>query len=441
MLGLEIPDLKDILHGELLERGEWLVANLETNLSWPVSAQKVIHRSIEFWLLPVTRESYPAVALNLKGMPREEGKRRLLRLLSAISWFEDSGIMLAGFSGGSLPRPLGREKSMGLTITADLELTGLPEPSDDKGQLALALMREGRGLNHPAYAFLSFYRVLEVCVPAKSRKKWISDHAEQIWDHRGKKALADLKLTGVADVGDHLSRSGRHAIAHAAEKPVIDPDEPSDSERLSAELPLMMGLAQLAIEKELGVKTSHTEWKEHLYELAGFKRLFGAALVESTMSGKEHEDGTEIDLPSIDVELRKRSPYLPLERLNLIHVAQRDKTIQVVFGSADGLVQIQFVLDFAEERLRFDWERGVNARDDGSTQAARNVAELARFLKDYLGNGELHLYESETRQLIARVGAFIPLNFWGNNDYFNALIEEWEKKAEERAAPSDARPV
>jgi hypothetical protein len=26
-------------------------------------------------------------------------------------------------------------------------------------------MREGRGLNHPGYAFLSFYRVLEVALP------------------------------------------------------------------------------------------------------------------------------------------------------------------------------------------------------------------------------------------------------------------------------------
>jgi Methylamine utilization protein MauJ len=31
-----------------------------------------------------------------------------------------------------------------------------------QGRARLALMREGRGLNHPAYAFLSFYRILEV---------------------------------------------------------------------------------------------------------------------------------------------------------------------------------------------------------------------------------------------------------------------------------------
>jgi hypothetical protein len=50
-------------------------------------------------------------------------------------------------------------------LRQDFDLSYLPEPTDRKTQIALALMREGRGLNHAAYAFLSFYRVLEVALP------------------------------------------------------------------------------------------------------------------------------------------------------------------------------------------------------------------------------------------------------------------------------------
>jgi hypothetical protein len=31
----------------------------------------------------------------------------------------------------------------------------------------------------------------------------------------------------------------------------------------------------LAIEEVFGVETSHTVWKKHLYELAGFKEILG----------------------------------------------------------------------------------------------------------------------------------------------------------------------
>lgn len=49
----------------------------------------------------------------------------------------------------------------GFSICEEFDLSYFPEPASERALLALALMREGRGLNHPAYAFLSFFRVLE----------------------------------------------------------------------------------------------------------------------------------------------------------------------------------------------------------------------------------------------------------------------------------------
>jgi hypothetical protein len=71
----------------------------------------------------------------------------LMRFLSILSWVERCGILVEGISGGSLPRPLGREKSQGFAISQGFDLSYLPEPTDERALLALALMREGRGLN------------------------------------------------------------------------------------------------------------------------------------------------------------------------------------------------------------------------------------------------------------------------------------------------------
>ena len=130
--------------------------------------------------------------------------------------------------------------------------------------LALGLMREGRGLNHPAYAFLSFFRVLEVAFPdGKARKSWLDANAPLVTGHRVNEALADLKGKGITDVGSHLWESGRCAIAHANRNPIVDPDDPSDMRRMYAELPIMIALAEKAIEEELGVESRATVYRKH----------------------------------------------------------------------------------------------------------------------------------------------------------------------------------
>ena len=60
---LKIPSHNEVFVGELAERGEWLVANLQTaGICWPVNAQKVMYRGHAFWIIPVMRDFYPAVA-------------------------------------------------------------------------------------------------------------------------------------------------------------------------------------------------------------------------------------------------------------------------------------------------------------------------------------------------------------------------------------------
>jgi len=55
------------------------------------------------------------------------------------------------------------------------------------------------------------------------------------------------------DIGEYLYTSGRCAVAHASTTPVVDPDNPEDFLRLSADMPVLRALAEHIIINELGV--------------------------------------------------------------------------------------------------------------------------------------------------------------------------------------------
>ena len=295
----------------------------------------------------------------------------------------------------------------GLSLSDEFDLAYFPEPTDERALLALALMREGRALNHPAYAFLSCYRVLEVALPdGKARGKWITDHADVLRDHRAKDAITKLRSGGTADIGDHLYRTNRQAIAHASKKPIVDPDDPSHGRRLWAEMPIILGLAELAIETVLGVETCFTVYSKHLYELAGFREIFGPNLCAQIARGEQLPEGALVEIPTLNVQIRSREPYPPLSNLTLREIEQEGSVIHLLLQSSDGRGLIIFGLDFAGGRLLFEVLEDLRYSDDGSAAAAAAMAEVKRFMKDYFGNGQLHIYNAETDVLLSRKDAW-----------------------------------
>lgn len=164
------------------------------------------------------------------------------------------------------------------------------------------------------------------------------------------------------DIGVHLRQSGRHAIAHAKNDPIINPDDPRDARRLQSELPIVQGLAILAVEQHLNIQTSHTIWKEHLYELRGWKPVFGDALIASVLAGDEPPADQHIDVPVLNVRLRRSAPFAPLDGMTPLHAGFVHQKIEVAYQSVDGLVDLVFWLDLAGERLEFDIEHSIIAR-------------------------------------------------------------------------------
>jgi hypothetical protein len=420
----------------LAERGDWVVAYVNTAGPWPVKTQIVSYRGAKIWIIPVMKNFYPALAMRVgDGYSREDAGRLLMRFLSALSWVERRGYLVEGIGGGSSPFPMGRDKERGFSICEEFNLTSLPDPSEEQALLALALMREGRGLNHPAYAFLSFYRILEVAFPnGAAIKAWLGSTVGSLTGFGVAEAMAKLKDDGRDDVPAHLWESGRCAVAHANREPVVDPDDPADARRMRDELPIIRALAEKAIEEKLGVKTPTTIYREHLYELAGFKEVLGVDTVAYLTRGEEIADGRSLEIPDIKVAIRKRSAYAPLCNLSIKEARQEGTMLYLAFGSKVGDVGMRVQLDFAAERLNFSVFDDLAVADTGSAESAERVAEVLRFQFDYFGNGELQIFNADTGALLGRKDAYLPLNMHLNHEGANAEIARWRRLAEERRA-------
>jgi hypothetical protein len=425
---LERRALNDILEETpaLGVHGDWLCINIETDTAWPAEPQPFSMEGHSLWLMPHSTENYPGIAINRpSNLDRDSAWALLHRALSLIAWTQDAGAMVVHMSGGNLPRMMGKGETSSIVIRRSFDLTDLPQVQDQNGRLALALMREGRGLNHPAYGFLSFYKTLEAAIPeGRTRGRWVSDNIDTISGGRAKEALKSLRESVQGDIGEHLLESGRHAIAHAKSNPIINPDDPRDAERLRKELPIIEALAVLAIEQRLGVQTTATVWREHLYELRGWKSIFGDELIAGILAGDPTEGDEPVLPPILNVRLRRSPPYAPFERMNPLKAHFGSGRVDVVYRSADGLVDLIFGLNFIAERIEFDCDKSIVARDDGSAAAARNLQALERFFRDYFGNGELQMWNADTGALVSRCDAYMPVNCFLDIDAANAAIDE-----------------
>jgi hypothetical protein len=387
------------------------------------------------------KDRYPAIAMKQPpGLSRQGCEKLVMRFLSALAWVEDAGYLVDGIGGGSLPSPMGRSKDGGFVICDEFDLSYLPEPTNEKALLALGLMREGRGLNHPGYSFLAFARIVELALGSgpKEQIAWINEQVARGLHHRAKDALDALQAQSVPDVGEHLYGSGRCAMAHAKRKPIIDPDDPDDARRLWAERPIMLELAQRAIEEKLGVETGFTVWEKHLYELDGFKKMLGPDIVDHVARGMQFAGERDVNIPDVNVELARNPPYAPLTRLRIKGLGQDQQDGHVVhmhFSSPDELLDFRVHLDFRNERLNFDWRADFARRDDGSPESAEAIAECSRFFKEYWGNGQLRIINAETGELLSRKDAYLPVNAYLDPEACDSDIARWKKAARYRRGP------
>jgi hypothetical protein len=427
----------------------WYVAGVRGAMAWPLSPSLVVYRGQRLILTPPIGSMLPAVV-----MPRTDGiagtahARQLVSgFLSSLAWVERDGVRIEIAHEGpfAMPPP---DPRFAQTVARHFDADYLPEPSDQRGRIALALYREGLNLTriNVAYAFLSFYKVINYIRPENGakQKKWITAALVSVRGRAATDRLAALRAE--KDVAHYLYVSCRCAVAHAGNGETVDPEDPEDERRLRADLPLIRELAEIAIEQEIGIKSARTVYEEHLYELAGFKEHLGQAVVDAVLSGPDAVAAIPAtDFPVVSIGLVGKPPYealTGLEPRTLEVVPERPGLLLVDVSSTPVRVAARICLDFAEERLVIDaFSGGIAVDDDGSSDAARAAASVACFQRDLILNGRLEVRDAETGRRLGRKDGFIPLNIdpGRSAEALQKRVDHFLKLASERdAGASDA---
>jgi hypothetical protein len=317
----------------------------------------------------------------------------------------------------------------------------LPTPHDSRGVLALAFYREALTVNSIPYSFLGFFKVINIGHErGPAQIDWITQTLGVLQSHEVKTRVQTLQRLGHS-VGEYLYESGRCAVAHAYAQPLVNPEEPEDLDRLSKDLPVVRALAERFIEYELGIKSGHNVWREHLYELEGFRRLMGEPLLARIKSGEQLDASMLPPIPSIDLRLRDAPTFECFVNLRIVEATARDALLALECASPDGLASVGIGLNFAEERLLFDPQRSA-IKDDGSEQAIRHVLAWFGFFKKYLGNGILQVWDHDRDELLGRCDPFIPENISHTRTYekidqeCTMLEQELQRRRENRDTQS-----
>lgn len=427
---------EEVIFGDLAIRGNWVVGNVAGEIAWPVRTQEAKFQGLKVFIIPVMEGYCPAIAIRLRTNEDPlDGQRTLLEFASSLSWALDKPINIESFGGGNLPRPFGRRHPYPVLSNTPLDTSYLPEPTHPDAKLALALYREAMVLAHPAYSFLTYFKILEVAFPAaKARSDWLQQSLPQLTDVQAKAVIAELGKN-TPDIAEHLYVSGRCAIAHAGRQPIVNPDNPIDLRRLYREVPLIRALSAFAIESVLHVKSGMTVYREHLYELAGFHALLGDEFINRCLSGDVFE--AEVDFPLMSVQIGNHR-YESLARM-LPSLAFAGSTFLLQLRSTPPAITFQCELNFREQQLHFDVHRDIDMSDDGSASSAAAIAEAFRFIRDYYANGELRILNAETGQELSRKEPFIPLNHMLDVDAMDATIDHWKNLVAERSVATALR--
>lgn len=401
----------------------YAVVAVETRIPWPTAETSIQFEGKTLTLRPGGSKLYPTVYTKYEPDTQDasHGAHSLLRrFLSALAWAGEDQVRDPQAAGGGFAIQIGRaEELTKQQVPSSLEsrweppANYLPQSTDPRARLALALYREALGLQRDSapYAFLGFAKILNIHGGGKKQVAWINDVVDKLRGPFAPGRVAEIKATET-DVGEYLYGSGRCAVAHANNDPVVDPDDASDTLRLRRDLPVVKALAEYFIEHELGVKSLSTIYSKHLYELEGFRDLLGEQLIEHI---RQVGTGEGVSAPkvapiSVRVDLRGAEDEAEFANLQPFNIVIKNGLAVLYCVSPDRRLQVALTLDFEHERLGFDPERDTHIKDDDSVEAIDHAMMRMRFLRGMISNGRTEVRDAATGRRIGRTDPCIPMN-------------------------------
>ena len=241
---------------------DWLNVEIAGTAAWPAAEKTVRFEGQELLLKPATPTTSQSIHVDLsRGLDETQALTLINRFLSLVCWCDDQPIENRyGWSGSPVP----------VTIPRSLDPSGssVAFPSefsisrDRRAILALALYREGRNINSTAFAFLSYFKILNIFwkdrfktvqgVRSNPIVDGIRSTLPNITNEQAALRIQTLKSAGL-DVAEYLYESCRCAVAHANIDPVADPDNLADIRRLAADVWIIKAISEKLMTNELSL--------------------------------------------------------------------------------------------------------------------------------------------------------------------------------------------
>lgn len=233
----------------------WMIVTVENSALWPTEETTVDFMGNELILRPPTDKDAADVRMHYE---HPEGRlhafETILRFLSALSWSKRCPARARLRIECTAPMRGGKGINSPI-LCQGFAPVNLKTPYDSKARLATAIYREAKSVRNTLYEFLSYFKIINIVYRnGPLQKKWINNTISHLSDRKALDRIDQLRsLELKTDIGAYLYESGRCAVAHAGVDPVVDPDNPNDFLRLSADMPVAQALAEYLMVNELGL--------------------------------------------------------------------------------------------------------------------------------------------------------------------------------------------
>lgn len=204
----------------------------------------------QFRWINASLESDTRVSVGIKATEDASvAQEELNRFLSVLVW--EHGFPISIKSGPivgqkrALPLILSPRSIFSLLVNPDYPLRTNVGALGSREKLLLAMFREAANSRSVFYAFLNYWKVIEVVFPAKDpRHEWVDQAASRLQLEQPR--VQEILSTN-SRIATYLDYECRSAIAHVFRKPFVNPDSGEDFVRLSKDLPVVKSLAKIAM--------------------------------------------------------------------------------------------------------------------------------------------------------------------------------------------------
>lgn len=416
----------------LRERGQWVIAGVETGIAWPKVPQVVPFDGVDFILRPLTDEDAATVCINADkaNVTPKDARDLILRFGSALTWSEGHSFEVTTWVGASHAIRIGRGR--GNVIREFMEPEMLPTVLDDDAATALAFYREGVSSDNNFYAFLSHYKVLSfIHRDGKQRGTWVDNTLPTLTENDARNRIQELTNDGI-NPSKYLRDDGRHAIAHAETDVFVSPDKLVDHERIYRDLAVIRALARKAIEERFQIYPYLSRDKPKESDVPGFERFLGPELIAKLLS-KDDIEAVNLHVPdNVTALIRHGNRIISFEEMVFDEMKRFEDGCAFKFVDKESTFFIAVGIDLRNHKLLYEpqGDCGVmlNKKSRSSIELYQKIQEFNWL---YYGNGRLELWDADKDELLGVTVPYIPFNMMLDHDAMDKSRADIQKLLDE----------